>query len=522
MKKGGTHYFATTSKAKAKQLESLLTHKFPDKNIVLIDSETTEGGAYDRLFRTPDSWLRETRPDILICTTTMQSEISIDGGKSISESYFSHVWGHFPSLTPSLHLQMLARVRPGVVRNIWIPETIQRSPEESATKPWGLMRYWREHANAQANFQNLEQPAELSDLETTVQKFCAEELAVAGIQKSIAFEYLKHQLEEEGHIVNVIECAPDKAIAQELAIARQQLESAEAEAIASTLIDPEVDTITWAIEELCSTSSTVRTRRKANKILARERFPRVSFDDLETALSLVTGYGTLAKAAELRAGAENQMAERLLERSLVVDVLATGYGWHRLPKRGNQAQILASIGILKLINSGEEYSRNSELVQEIAAAAIKLADAIWQFFGLNISEGQDVVSICHRLLKRLGYTINQDGKPGAIVKTSRTGPAGNQVQHYQIVEHPNAVYQELLSSARARRGLLAVVSKGGLDPLENDCKLAEIAPHPAFSGDGSQALPIDLSADMDDVEGFDQDGLTEGDPDDFGLEEIDD
>jgi hypothetical protein len=417
---------------------------------------------------------------------------------------------------------MLARVRPGVVRNIWIPETIQRSPEESATNPWIQMRFWRQHASAQANFQNLEQPAELDDLETAVQKFCSEEFAVAGLQKSIAFEYLKHQLEEEGHIVNVIECAPDKTIAQEFVVVRQRLELAEAESIASILIDLEVDTVTWATEELCSTSSTVKTRRKAKKILARERFPRVSFDDLEAALSLVTGYGAIAKASELRAGAENPEAERVLERSLVVDILATGYGWHRLPKRGNQAQILAEIGILKLIDFGEEYSRNSELVQEIAAAAIRLADAIWQFFGLNISEGQDVVSICHRLLKRLGYTINQEDKPGAIAKTSRTGPAGNQVQHYQIVEHPSAVYQELLSAARARRELLAVVSKGGLDPLVNDCKSAETASHPACSGGGSEALPFDLSVDMDDVEGFDGDGLTIDDPDDFGLEEIDD
>jgi hypothetical protein len=185
-------------------------------------------------------------------------------------------------------------------------------------------------------------------------------------------------------------------------------------------------------------------------------------------------------------------------------------------------QILADIGILKLINFGEKYSRNSELVQEIAAAAIRLADAIWQFFGLNIRESQDVVSICHRLLKRLGYTINQEGKPGAIVKTSRTGPAGDQVQHYQIVEHPSAVYQELLLTARARRELLAVISNGELDPLENDCKSGKVATPSAFSGDVSQALPIDLSADMDDVEEFDEDGSAIDDPDDFGLEEIDD
>jgi hypothetical protein len=56
---------------------------------------------------------------------------------------------------------------------------------------------------------------------------------------------------------------------------------------------------------------------------------------------------------------------------------------------------------------------------------------------------------------------------------------------------------------------------------KNDCKPAEEAPHPAFSG-GSQALPFDSSADRDEAEAFDEDGQTIDDPDDFGLEEIDD
>ncbi len=45
-----------------------------------------------------------------------------------------------------------------------------------------------------------------------------------------------------------------------------------------------------------------------------------------------------------------------------------------------------------------------------------------------------------------------------------------------------------------------------------------MAPHLALSGGGSEALPFDLSTDRDDVE----DGLADDDPDDFGLEEIDD
>jgi hypothetical protein len=254
----------------------------------------------------------------------------------------------------------------------------------------------------------------------------------------------------------------------------------------------------------------VQSRRKANKIMARQRFPGVLFDDLETALSLVTRYGALAKAAELRAGAENPAAERAMERAAVVELLnASTRGYHLLPKRGNQAQILADIGILDLINSGEEYSRDSEIVQRIAAQAIKYSSVIWQFFGLNISEGQDLVGICHRLLKRLSYVVDQDDKPGAILKTSRTGNVGNQVQHYQIVQHPSEVYQQLLMAARARRGLLAAFSKGELDSSRDDCKQAETTTTPAFEGGVTQMIPFDAGADREEVEDFEEDYLAE-------------
>ncbi len=516
VEQGGTHYFATTSKAKAKQLNSLLSCAFPDKNIVLIDSETTEGGAFDRLFRDPDSWLRENLPDVLICTTTMQSGISIDGGKSADESYFSLVWGHFPSLTPDLHMQQLSRVRAAVGRNVWIPETIQRTPEESSVKPWGLLNFWHQHANAQANFHHLSQPTELSDFEVTLQNFCAESMIQAGLQKSIAFEYLKHRLEQDGHLVNVIACDSDKSIAQEFMKARQQIESAEAEAIAHLYIDPEIDTVAWASEELSSTSSTVATRRKANKILARQRFPNVLFDDYESALSLVDRYGALATAAELRAGAENPAAERAMEKAAVVDLLsASTRGYHLLPKRGNRAQILADIGILDLINYGEEYSRDSEIVQRIAAQAIKYAPAIWQFFSLNISEGQDLIGICHRLLKRLGYTIDQDERPGAIVKTSRTGLPGNQIQNYQIVEHPNVIYYQLLIASRARHELFAVLSKGEEIPSRDDCKQDESVTTQAFAGESTQTIPFDSGGDKEEAEDFEEDYLVDVDDDCF-------
>jgi hypothetical protein len=520
---GGRHYFASTSKAKLKQLELLLTEAFPAKKVVRIDSETVEGGAYEDLFRDPDTWLRTHQPDILIGSPTIQSGISFDGGKDIEGSYFTAVWGHFGTLSPDLHLQMLARVRPAVPRHIWIPDSIRRAPEEYNKKPWSQLRYWQQHADFQAKTHGLEAPSELSELETAIQTFHAKDVAVTGLIKTIAFGYVKHKLEEEGHLVEVIATESDKTIAESFRGARDLLELTAAAAIAREEINPDVHTPDWAREELGAISSTVASRRKANKVLARERFPGELFDTTESALSLVQNWGTLGRQAELRAAAENPQAERALEKAAVTEILtAEVRSYHRLPKRGNQAQILADIGILELIESGEEYSSQSQRVQDIAVKALIRERHLWQFFNLNINEGQTPVEIVHKILKRLGFEVDREERPGAIMLTSLIGPIGDKVQHYQITAHPDPIYKRLLLAARARRAAIAAISKGDLDSLENHCKTDQTHISGQIEGGGAEtAWPIypDLGWEEDSADWPDP---REDDLIDCGLEAIDD
>ncbi len=465
---GGRHYFTSTSRAKLERLELLLLEAFPHKKLVRIDSETIDGGVFEDLFRDPDRWLRENQVDILLASPTLQSGVSIDGGKTVEESYFTAVWGHFGTLAPDLHLQMLARVRPGVLRHIWTPDTIRRSPDEYGKKTWGQLRFWQQHANYQAEQHGLEVPKELSSVETLIQSFHAENLIVSGLQKSIAFGYLKSKLEDAGCSIEVIETDSDKSLAESFRRARNLLDLDEAEKIAATEIDSEIYTLNWAKSELGAISSTVATRRLANKILARERFPGQLFDDFGSALGLVENYGALARAAELRAAAEQPAVERMLEKAAVVEILGAEIrAYHRLPNRGNQARVLSDLGILELVESDAEYSSESKLVIDIAARAVELAAPIWRFFGLVIKASQSPVEICHKFLRRLGLEIDRDNRPGAISQTSRTGSINNQIQNYRIVAHPNAVYQGLVVAARLRRELIAVISKGGSTPLTN-------------------------------------------------------
>ncbi|MFO3796606.1 MAG: DUF3854 domain-containing protein, partial [Anaerolineales bacterium] len=111
------------SKEKIREFENSFQAKPKDYNsleVVVVCAETSS--EYAELFSNPDEWLKKEKPDVLICTPSMVSGVSIEGNlppRAIEENlppeaspYFSAVWGYFPSGNPDLNRQMLARYRP--------------------------------------------------------------------------------------------------------------------------------------------------------------------------------------------------------------------------------------------------------------------------------------------------------------------------------------------------------------------------------------------------------------------------
>lgn len=133
-------YFATTSKLAGRVLGRVFREMWPERHVKRVDGDTNESGAFTQFFE---------KPDILICSPSVKSGVSIQGDVSVKNAYFDSVWGYFPSLTSSTHLQLLGRFRPGVPRYIFVPEFIQAGPDEDS-KAWFVRRNIKEIDREQA------------------------------------------------------------------------------------------------------------------------------------------------------------------------------------------------------------------------------------------------------------------------------------------------------------------------------------------------------------------------------------
>jgi hypothetical protein len=235
-------------------------------------------------------------------------------------------------------------------------------------------------------------------------------------------------------------------------------------------------------------------------------------------MAITRKWGQLIKFVELRAAIENLDAVRSLERETVKNILGADYRvFHRLPKKGNRAEILRDIGILRLIESGEIYCYDTPLVKDIAEKAIARSQHIWQFFQLTVHDGLTPVEIVHKILKRLGYEIDKPNRPGAIHLAGRLGPIHNQVQYYQIVDHPEPQYKTFLNAARQRLQAVAVISRGELDSLLETTAIPHNPVLEKVSEDTLPNLPIEEGNFYSIWKGDEEERID----DDIGLKEID-
>ncbi len=113
---GKVLFVATDSKGTSKAIARLIAKAAPDKRVLLVNSETS-GGACEREFiQTPDAVLERGEYDIIICSPSVATGVSIETQDRIIKIYgiFTGV-----SSTDGDMAQALGRVREPVERIVW-------------------------------------------------------------------------------------------------------------------------------------------------------------------------------------------------------------------------------------------------------------------------------------------------------------------------------------------------------------------------------------------------------------------
>ncbi|MBD1857444.1 MULTISPECIES: DUF3854 domain-containing protein [Leptolyngbya] len=447
----------TDSQTVSKKIARRIALQFPEKRIIRIDSETNREGRFIKFFDDPDEFLRTVQPDVLICSPSVKTGVSIT-----QEGAFDGVYGFFVgAIDPDGWMQMLGRYRPSVDRFVCVPKFVLTSGDESLMRPANVKERLERERAAFSNHYAIEALEETDDRKMAVrlaaQDYYSEMVSLRGAQKAVSQEYLTSVLREVGHTVLSVEWGTDKTEASNLSQIQEDIDLEDARRIARSEACESIEDAQKIIASECSLDDEFRAR----KTIYREAYPGIAFDDDQDCFWLLTkSKGNLGQGAEMQAAIENLEASKELDLDLVSQVCGNELGLtHRLPKRHMKAFLLKQSGILALSVRGSQFQNSDEFCLNIQQWALSFAKELRYYFGFNIAkEYQDSkgrkrhtpIEIVGKLLKKIGLSM---------FVARKVGTRGNQARIYEtcldrIKQEDQAVawmYREkAIEAARAR------------------------------------------------------------------------
>jgi Domain of unknown function (DUF3854) len=450
--------YVASSQREGARLERAIRKLAPARHVIRIDSETNENGQFTEFFEQPDQWLQANQPDLLILSPSAKSGVSIEGGVTVENAYFSAVWAYFPVLGTDTHAQLLGRYRPAVPRVVFCPDFILSDADESLLSPRAIKRRLGLNAKAIAGVYGVAELLTASEedgtLKATLQMAVLDYLAAAkatiGNQKQIAHLALAHKLTSAGHHVTCETLKKEPATVKTWKAITEEIEREEATAIATAVIEPH-HTMEWAQKQRNGLEVSKADRILARKVIDRHNFPGVMFDCPEECYQALTrDYGAMARGARLQAKAENLEGAKQEDDAAVKAILSGNVrAVHHLPREYVKALLIGQSGVLDLLD-GSIYTNSDPRCQRVKEWAIKFATEIKYWLRLTIQESQTPIAICHKLLKKLGLERDKTDRAGAIQTVDRKGKRGESVERFKVLLDFNPTRVKLLEAARRK------------------------------------------------------------------------
>ncbi|MEM1307940.1 MAG: DUF3854 domain-containing protein [Cyanobacteria bacterium P01_H01_bin.153] len=427
----------TASQREAKRLERILA--VTGIKAVRVDSETNENGRFKGLFSNPDAWLKAEQPDVLILSPSAKSGVSIEGDVAVEDAYFAEVWGYFPALATDTHLQLLGRYRPPVPRKIFAPPFITGTGDELEHSPADIKKRFQNNVETISLIHRITHQPDLAATEVAVLDYLAAARAVSGNQKAIAQDALMARLEASGHVIEYREVKGSPETTLLWQATQDAIWQDEALEMASVAVEAGQDP-SWAYRTLDSMESGREARIIAHKVLWREQFPGMDFDDPDEVFQAICqDYGRMRKGTLLQAQAMNLESVKESDKATVESLFQGSIRpLHKPPKTYIRAAVIERLGILKMLD-GKPWRNTDKRAIAIKRMALKYADEIQYWLRLTISSTQTPSEIANKLLRKLGLIA---------VSASRPGKRHEQRDRvYAIEDFENPVRAKLLKSA---------------------------------------------------------------------------
>lgn len=451
-------------------MERALLKRHPDKKVVRIDSKTNQQGEFTLFFKKPDKWLHKEQPDILILSPSAKSGVSIEGDVTAENAYFASVWGYFPCLDTRTHMQQLGRYRPPVPRFIWCPEFINANGDFSLHTPSQVHERLKKNAQAMVlstgitegkDDRSEEERAIALQIETAAIEYYAQTVAMQGAMMRMARHCLQDALETAGHVVTACDLSAEKSprsMSELWKEIKEELAREDSSYSAGLKVNPTIHTVKWAKDTQRKVDASTEDRQIAKKVLLMDEFPGMDWDDPETWYNCIySNDGQMVRGVRTQAQVENLDATKLADRDYGQRVMESDMkALHRIPKRAIKAMVLNHTGIMSLLD-GSTYSNTDPRAIAVKRIALQYAQEIDYWLDLTIREEQTPVTICHKLMKRLGLEKeikSKDGsvsRPGAIKEDGRPGKRDEKRDHvYRVDLAYNSYRVQLLEAAHRK------------------------------------------------------------------------
>ncbi|HEY9906124.1 MAG TPA: plasmid replication protein, CyRepA1 family, partial [Thermosynechococcaceae cyanobacterium] len=457
---------ATDSRGSTKTIARVLKKEQPEKRVLVINSETSGGDCEQGFIQTPDIVLNLNEYDIILCSPSMATGVSIELQDKIEA-----VYGIFTgaSSTDADMAQALGRVRQPVDRVVWCAERGRNFSQGSrSTNALELKAHLQDRTNAIVSLVRSNLREDIADgldeydwqSNPHLNLYC--QMAAA---QNYAMYYLRDalivRLRHEGNTVEMEQCESDAVIWMQLREAREEDRQAEAQAI----VDAPALTFSEVALLQQKESLTLEQQRSLQRYFIQEFYglEDVTIDDVLWDNEGRRRGELLNLEALLFPGLAIDWTVKALEKQATWNQGVTPWDISGAELRRKLREMLGFPELLERMQAGWEWTVFDLL--PYAERARSLADKIQVILHFTIRDEMSDTQILHQLLSQLGLKFE--------FRWSRTvvGYEGTKLKVFHLLVEVWQRLWRVLERRQARRPVREESAAVGSPLPSNDSKL---------------------------------------------------
>lgn len=464
---GKVLYIPTDSKTIAKSLEHLLQQQFPYLRILNINSETSGGKDEREFVQKPDPALERGDYDVIICTPSLATGVSIE-----VQGIIQRVYGIFQgvSSTDADIAQTLIRAREPVERVIWCNRTGSNfSPISRSTNPLVLRQHLMSRTSATVSLTRSQLREDSLDAlqgydwqsDPHLQMWSLIEAERNRSMLNLRTALLV-RLRHEGHQVTVEEHPSNKALKTLLKDSRAAIAQLDAESL--------VNADDYTYSEVMELQRRENLSPEQQQAIAKFYFKEFYAADAVTVDDVLADKGG-RRRAELRSLEAQLYPETAASRdaSSIDKQLEQDANWggHVCPWDVGDAELRRKLremlGLGEFLDPTKEWTKLD--LERYAIKARELAPQVKVALKLTISVKMTDTQVVHQLLSQLGVKV--------AFRWSRSAPSleGQKVRVYRLDQDHWSAAIAILERRKQRRD--ALQTSGSPTPLTTSTPLGD-------------------------------------------------